>query len=55
MALPGGSRTPVVESNPHDSKNGASASRSEALNKFIKLMSSLSLSETETEALADRL
>ena len=55
MAWPGGSRTPVVESNPHDSKNGASASRSEVLNKFMKLMNSLSLSETETKALTDKL
>ena len=55
MALPGGSRTPVVESDAHDSKNGASASRSEALNKFMKLICGLNLSEIEIETLADRL
>ena len=51
LALPGGSRTSVVKFN----QNSAPASRSEALNQFMKLMSSLNLSHTEADTLADKL
>ena len=51
MALRGGSRTSGVQFN----QNSAPVSRSEALNKFMILMSSLKLSEIETDILADQL